>query len=159
MVQETYALAGRVLATDIPSTVNFVRSEVGIQLRQVALDYRVTDPEMLQLLRNLYFGLVDTVIRLYDELLTEGGSVHDAALEAVNLTDSGRRLKVRGFRRALERLFSATPSEHHRWAKNAFEWANIILGSLRGVPIVGRIADPIKELKDSVETQAEDDHS
>jgi hypothetical protein len=44
-----------------------------------------------------------------------------------------------------------------RWVKKAFEWGNIILGSLGAVPVVGLVADPIRELKESIEAQGDDD--
>jgi hypothetical protein len=37
------------------------------------------------------------------------------------------------------------------------KWTNIILGSLSAVPGVGILAEPLQELKDSVETQLDDD--
>jgi hypothetical protein len=43
--------------------------------------------------------------------------------------------------------------------KKTFEWGNIILGSLGGVPGVGVVADPIRELKESIEAQGDDDQA
>lgn len=69
-------------------------------------------------------------------------------------------MKVRGFRRALERIFRGGPAEaKSRWVKKAFEWANIVVGSLGSVPVVGALAEPLQELKGSVEAQVDDDQS
>src|SRR6266540_2557432 len=144
-VEETYALVGRALSTDIPSDLlaTAVRPEVMREIMEARVDPYVTDEEMLQLLRTAYFDLVGTVMRLHEELLGEDSERHDTQLANVALTGSGRAVKVPGF----------------RWMKKAFEWGNIILGSLGGVPVVGALADPIKELKESVEAQGEDDQT
>ncbi|SRR6266496_3929590 len=158
-VEETYALVGRALSTDIPSDLlaTAVRPEVMREIMEARVDPYVTDEEMLQLLRTAYFDLVGTVMRLHEELLGEDSERHDTQLANVALTGSGRAVKVRGFRRSLGEAVSNVPG--FRWMKKAFEWGNIILGSLGGVPVVGALADPIKELKESVEAQGEDDQT
>ena len=37
----------------------------------------------------------------------------------------------------------------------AAKWANIVLGSLASVPIIGSVVEPLREFKESVETQIE----
>jgi hypothetical protein len=157
-VEETYALMGRALRTDIPSDVmsSSVRPDVMQQISTAHVDPYVTDEEMLQLLRTAYFDLVETVIRLHDELLRENGERYDADLANVALTGAGREVKVGGFRRALRRVMNVPGL---RWLKKTFEWGNIILGSLGSVPVVGVFADPIKELKESIEAQGDDDQA
>jgi hypothetical protein len=71
------------------------------------------------------------------------------------LTGSGRAVKIGGFRRALDSVLSGLPG--FRRLKKAFEWGNIVLGSLRMVPGLGILVDPIKELKESIEAQGDDD--
>jgi hypothetical protein len=161
VVEETYALTGRVLSTDIPGDLaSFVRPEILDQLRRAQFDPLVTDQEMLRQLQGAYFDLVQTVIQLRSQLLGATGESHDPALRQVGLTGNGRLVKVNGFRRALGRLLSAaSPAARFRWIRKAFEWGNIILGSLGSVPVVGALADPIQELKDSVEAQADDDQN
>jgi hypothetical protein len=160
VVEETYALTGRVLSTDVPGAIDpGIRPEIMQQIRSAQIDPLVTDAEMLSLLRNAYFDLVETVVRLRDELLGPSGESYDSALEQVHLTGSGRAMKVRGWRRALNFVLGGAPGDRAKWIKKALEWANIILGSLGGVPVVGTIADPIRELKESVEAQADDDQS
>lgn len=117
----------------------------------------MTDKEMLQLLRIAYFDLVSAVLRIHDELLGEDGERYDGDLENVALAGPGRAVKVGGFRRSLGRVLQNVPGL--RWIKKAFEWGNIILGSLGGVPVVGVVADPIRELKESIEAQGDDDQS
>jgi hypothetical protein len=160
VVEETYGLVGRVLSTDIPGALYpGSRPDVMEQLRNAEIDPLVTDAEMLSLLRTAYFDLVQTVIQLRGQLLGPAGGNHDASLQRVQLTGSGRAMKVRGFRRSLGRALDGPPSSRPRWIKKALEWANIILGSLGGVPVIGPLADPIKELKESVEAQADDDQT
>lgn len=156
-VEETYALMGRALSTDVPGRVVevAVRREVIEQLVAAEVDDYVTDEEMRDLLRTAYFDLVENVVRIHDELLGAPGDGYDAALPNVGLTGHGRELKVGGFRRALGRVVGGVPG--FRWLKKSFEWADIILGSLGTVPIVGHLSDPIKELKESVEAQGNDD--
>jgi hypothetical protein len=157
-VEETYALMGRALSTDIPAELRttVVRPEVLEQISQARVDQYVTDREMLRLLRTAYFDLVETVLRFHEELLGERGERYDDDLDEVALTGNGGVVKVSGFRRALGRIVN-TPGL--RWVKKAFEWGNIILGSLGAVPVVGVLADPIKELKESIEAQGQEDQS
>jgi hypothetical protein len=149
-VEETYALMGRAVATDIPSEVieRSVRPEIMEQIRLARVDPYVTDEEMLGLLREAYFGLVENVLRVHEELLSEQGERYDPYLENAGLTGNGRAVKVRGFRRAIEWLRDAPGI---RWVKKAFEWGNIILGSLGGVPVVGVVSDPVRELKEAID--------
>lgn len=88
-------------------------------------------------------------------MLGELGDEFDPAFEAVGLTGSGRNLKVTGFRQSLARVIGGLPG--FRRVKKVFNWGNIILGSLGAVPGVGLVADPIRELKESIEAQGEDD--
>jgi hypothetical protein len=157
-VEETYALMGRALSTDIPGSVveSAVRPEAMQHIREAQLDPYVTDEEMLGLLREAYFDLVENVLRLHEQLLGEAGGEFDPSLERAGLTRSGRAVKVGGFRRALARL-GTVPG--FRWVRKTFQWGNIILGSLGAVPGVGIVTDPIKELKESIEAQGDDDQT
>lgn len=156
-VQETYALTGRALATDVPGTLleRAVRPNIMQQLMAVQIDPLVSDRQMLELLRTAYFDLIDTVIQIQEELLGSSGEAYDGPLSSVHLTGSGGRVKIAGFRGALSRVFGGPLQA----MKKAFEWGNIILGSLGAVPVVGVLADPIRELKESVEAQGDDDQS
>ncbi len=124
VVQETYALTGRVLSTDAVVAGEVVlRPEVIDQLMSAEIGPLVSDAEMLSLLRTAYFDLVETVIRLQEELLGPSGDDHDEGLGGVGLTQAGRRVKVRGFRRALERLFDSRSVDGRRkWVKKAYDW-------------------------------------
>lgn len=160
VIEETYGLMGRLLSTDMPSAIlPGIRPDIMEQIRIAELGPLVTDAEMLSLLRTAYFDLAETVVRLREQLLAPVGESYDAPLQQAQLAGSGRNMKVRGWRRALDRVLGGPPAERPKWVKKALEWANVILGSLRGVPIVGPLADPIKELKESVEAQADDDQS
>src|SRR4051794_32745903 len=103
-VEETYALMGRTLSADIPWAVTdiAVRPDVIERIAQAQLDPYVTDEEMLALLREAYFDLVEAVIRIHEELLGPSGEVYDKGLRQVGLTGSSRTVKVRGFRRGLD---------------------------------------------------------
>jgi hypothetical protein len=97
------------------------------------------------------------VLRVHDELLGPEGDQYDTNLGSVALTGPGRAVKVGGFRRALTRVLQNLRGP--RSVKKAFEWGNIILGSLGSVPVVGIAADPIRELKESMEAQGDDDQT
>jgi hypothetical protein len=158
-VEETYALMGAALATDIPSQVieSAVRPEILQRIAEAGADPYVTDEEMLGLLREAYFELVQNVLRVHDELLGPDGGDYEEYLAQRGLTGSGRTVKVNGFRRALAGWLQRVPGVHR--IKKAFEWGNIILGSLGGVPIVGVVSDPIRELKEAIEAQGDDDNA
>jgi hypothetical protein len=158
-VEETYALMGRALSTEVPSRLmpNAIRPDVMSQIFVASVDPYVTDEEMLPLLRLAYFDLVESVLRIREELVGPNGNSYETKLQDVGLTASGRELKVGGFRRALGRVLQGVPG--FRWVKKAFEWGNIILGSLGNVPVVGTFVDPIRELKESIEAQGEDDQA
>jgi hypothetical protein len=117
-VEETYALMGRALSTDIPGDVmaRSVRPEVMEEIARAAVDPYVTDEEMLGLLRRAYFDLVENVIGIHDELLGVDGERYDGPLQQAGLTGNGRVVKVGGFRRAIARL-SQVPGL--RWLKKA----------------------------------------
>jgi hypothetical protein len=133
-VQETYGLTGRALGTEVPSDVigTAVRPEIMQQLQAASIEPYVTDGEMLDLLREAYFDLVDQVLLIQRQLLGESGESFDGPLAQVHLTGSGQVVKVRGWRRALQRVITGIPG-----VKKALQWGNIILGSLGSVPVVG----------------------
>jgi len=157
-VEETYALMGRALAADVAPEVveRSVRPEIIEEIRAARVDSYVSDEEMLGLLREAYFDLVENILRIHEELLGEQGERYDPDLETAGLTGNGRAVKVRGFRRAIEWLRKAPGV---RWMRKAFEWGNIILGSLGGVPVVGVVSDPVRELKEAIEAQGDDDQT
>ena len=160
VVEEAYGLVGRVLSTDIPGALfPGMRPDIMGRIGSAEIDPLVTDSEMLPLLRVTYSELVQTVLLLRDQFLGATGENYDFSLQQVQLTGNGRSMKVRGWRRALDHVLGGPPGERPRWIKKALEWANIILGSLGSVPGIGLIADPIKELKESVEAQADDDQN
>lgn len=156
-VQETYVLMGRAISANVPAQIveRALRRDVVEQLVEAQLDDYVTDEEMLGYLREVYLELVRAVIEIEDALLGELGEELDPALERAGLTRSGRDLKVNAFRRSVGRLLEHVPGV--RRIKKAFKWGNIILGSLGSVPVVGIAAEPIKELKESIEAQGDED--
>jgi hypothetical protein len=158
-VEETYALMGRALSIDIPYAVveNAVRREVLERLMGAEIDPYVTDSEMLELTRIPYLELVDNVLRVHEQFLSPSGEEYDSELDRRGLTGSGRAPKVRGFRNGPGRVLDHVPGT--RWIKGAFKWGNIILGSLGGVPGVGVVAGPIRELKESIEAQGDEDEA
>jgi len=148
---------GRALNTELPGQIfeKALRPEVIEGIGAADVEPYVSDEEMLGLLREAYFDLVETVLRLQEVLLGELGEELDPIVETVGLSGSGLRVKIVGFRRSVGRVVRGIPGV--RWVKKAFEWGNIILGSLGAVPVVGLIADPIRELKESIEAQGDDD--
>ena len=147
---------GRAIGVDLPfDPARAVRPELMQQIAMARVDPYVTDAEMRELLAAAYFDLVENVLWIHDELLGADGERYDRDLESVALTGNGRAVKVAGFRRSLGGFLEHVPGV--RRIKKAFEWGNIILGSLGGVPVVGLVADPIRELKESIEAQGEDD--
>lgn len=154
-IQETYVLMGRAIQAEIPGEVleRALRQDAVHELLEVPIEY-VTDEELLGLFRETYYELVGNLFVIQDALLDARGEKYDYDLERVGLTGSGRALKVNGFRRAFDR---ARAFAGRRWVKKAFEWGNIILGSLGPVPVVGIAVEPIKELKESIEAQGDED--
>jgi hypothetical protein len=159
-VQETCALMGRALNVAPPDAISepiAVRPDVIGQIRQVYIDSYVTDQQMLLLLQRAYFDLLQNVLQLGSVLLGPNGEGYDTGIASVGLTGSGRAVKIRGFRQSLAEGLSGAPG--FRWVKRAFKWGNIILGSLSAVPGIGIIAEPIQELKESIEAQGDDDQN
>jgi hypothetical protein len=159
-VQEAYALMGLTLNVAPPDAIAgpiVVRPDVIGQIRQVYIDSYVTDQQMLLLLQQAYFDLLQNVLQLSTTLLGPNGQGYDNGIASVGLTGSGRAVKIRGFRQALNEGLSGAPG--FRWIKKTFKWANIILGSLSAVPGIGIIAEPIQELKESIEAQGDDDQN
>ena len=157
VVEETYALLGRALAANLPEDLPGARADVLEELSTTEIDPLVTDVEMIGLIRAAYAELGATVSQLNQQLLGTSGQQYDVPLQQAQLTGRGRRMKVRGFRRALNGVLNAVHADRPKWIRRALKWANIILGSLGAVPGVGALADPIKELKESVEAQADED--
>ena len=157
-VQETYALMGRSLGADIPDALfsNAIRADLLNLLQRARIDPYVTEPEMLPLLLETYYELVESVLRLSQTLLGDSGEGFDAQLAEVGLSGNGLQLKVRGFRRSFVRALSGVPG--FRWIKKTFEWGNIILGSLGAVPGIGLITEPIHELKIAIEAQGDEEN-
>lgn len=156
-VQEIYVLMGRAIQAEIPGEVlkRALRPDVVEGLLEMSVEY-VTDEEFLGLFQETYFGLVENLIVVQEELLGDRGEKFDYELQRVGLTGAGRVLKVNGFRRAIDWVRRHGPG---RWVKKAFDWGNIILGSLGPVPVVGIAVEPIKELKEAIETQGEEDQA
>jgi hypothetical protein len=158
-IQETYVLMGRAIQTRVPEERleefldRAVRRDVVEGLLETPLEY-VTDDEFIEIFQRVYFELVENVFQIQDALLGEVGRELDGDLEQVGLAGSGRELKVGLFRRAIDgvRRFGS-----RRWVKSAFKLGNIVLGSLGPVPVVGIAAEPIKELKESIEARREED--
>lgn len=156
-IQETYALMGRSLGDNspYPFMANAVRPDVLSRIEAAAVDQYVSDPEMLGLLLEAYYDLIESVSLLSQTLLGEEGETYDVPLSRVGLTGSGLRVKVTGFRRGLLGVLNRAPG--FRWINKTFEWGNIILGSLGAVPGVGIITEPIHELKEAIEAQSDDE--
>lgn len=155
-VQETYALMGRSLSTPIPDQIveRAVRPDTLQQLIEAPLEPYVTDTEMLELLRAAYYELLERIFILEAELLGEDGERHERRLLDAGLTDTGAAVKITGFRSALQRVIGAFG---HRAVRKAFQWADVILGSLGSIPAIGLATDAVKEIKESIETQADED--
>lgn len=159
-VQETYALMGRALNVPVdPRLIAIsVRQDVMNEISAAPIfPPYVTDQQMLSLLHAAYSDVVQTVLQISTILRGDNGAVYDTRLADVGLTGSGRAVKVGGFRRALNRVLSGIPGFQRM--KKVFEWGNIILGSLTMVPGLGILVDPIKELKESIEAQGDDDRA
>lgn len=158
-VQETYALMGRALQVLVdPRLIAIsVRQDVMNQIVVAPIFPYVTDEQMLALLRPAYSDVVQNVLQISTTLQGDNGAVYDTRLADVGLTGSGRAVKVGGFRRALNKVLPGILGFQR--LKKAFEWGNIILGSLRMVPGLGILVDPIKELKESIEAQGDDDQA
>lgn len=154
-IQETYVLMGRAIQAEIPEAIveRAVRRDVVLDLLEVQIEY-LTDEEILGMFQEVYFELVENVLEVQRLLLEESGEEFDDSLRRVGLTGAGRTLKVNRFRRAVDGVRNFMSRQ---WVKKAFRWGNIILGSLGPVPVVGIAVEPIKELKESIEAQGEEE--
>lgn len=102
------------------------------------------------------FQLINNVVTTQELLLGPQGETLDAQLAAAGLAGQLLAVKVAGFRRELGAVLEQTERPRRkRWFRRAAKWADIVLGSLSSVPIVGPVVEPLKEFKESVETQAE----
>lgn len=159
-VQAIYALMGRVIGTHVPEAVlqRSVQPDAVQEFVDLEIDWRVTDERMRELLTVAYAELEQNVLQLQDELLQSGevGERYDSELGRVGLTGSGWQAKWYGFSTAVASLLGrrSTPG-----IKKVFRWANVILGSLSGVPGVGVVVEPLRELKEAIEADGEGDES
>ena len=81
-------------------------------------------------------------------------TLSDGELVIRGLTGGQLRLKVTGFRRAVDRFRSAATDRLKKgFFRRGLRWANIILGSLGGVFVA---AELIKEFKESIEASVDD---
>ncbi len=157
VVEEAHALIGNSLATDVPAFI-VVRGEVWQLLQQVIPEPLVEDTEMLARMRQAYFDLIGNVQRLQELLLGAQGESLDAALVRAGLSGQLLAIKVIGFRRELDGVLAqAQRPGRRRWFRRAAKWADIVLGSLSAVPLLGPVVEPLKEFKESVETQVENE--
>lgn len=154
-IQETYVLMGRAIRAEIPGAIveHAIREDVVQDLLEIPIEY-LTDQEMLGMFQEVYFELVENVLEVQRLLLEDSGEEFDDSLQRVGLTGAGRSLKVSRFRRAVDGVRNFMT---RGWVKKAFRCGNIILGSLGPVPVVGIAVEPIKELKESIEAQGEED--
>jgi hypothetical protein len=155
IVEETHGLIGNSLATDVPPFL-VIRTELLDPLQRLPEQPLVDDAAMVAMMRASYFELITNVGATQDLLLGPQGEDLDAQLAAAGLTGQLLALKTAGFRRELAGVLQQTerPSRKRRF-RRAAKWANIVLGSLTSVPVVGTVVEPLKEFKESVETQVE----
>lgn len=155
VVEETHALIGNSLATDVPPFL-VIRRELVEPLQRLLEQPLIDDFEMVALMRASYFQLIDNVSTTQELLLGPQGETLDAQLAAAGLTGQLLAQKITGFRRELVGVLEQTERPRRkRWFRRVAKWADIVLGSLSSVPIVGPVVEPLKEFKESVETQVE----
>jgi hypothetical protein len=100
------------------------------RIRSAEIDPLVTDPEMLSLLQAAYFDLVETVLLLRGQLLEATGENYDFSLQQVQLTGNGLAGKVRGWRRALDRVLVAHPASARDGSKKRWNGRTSFSGAL-----------------------------
>lgn len=155
VVEETHALIGNSLATAVPPFV-VIRRELIDPLQRLLEQPLIDDAEMVALMRGSYFELINNVRAAQRLLLGPQGDTLDAQLAAAGLTGQLLAVKIMGFRRELSGVLEQTERPRRkRWFRRAAKWADIVLGSLSSVPVIGPIVEPLKEFKESVETQIE----
>ena len=155
IVEETHALIGNSLATGVPPFL-VIRLELLDPLQRLLEQPLVDDPTMVAMMRASYFQLINNVGATQELLLGPQGDALDGQLAAAGLTGQLLALKTAGFRRELGGVLEQTERPRRkRWFRRAAKWADIVLGSLSSVPIVGPVVEPLKEFKESVETQVE----
>ena len=124
-------MVGRVLSTGVPDALYpGIRPDVMGRIRSAEIDPLVTDSEMLSLLQAAYFDLVETVLLLPGQLLGATGENYDFSLQQVQLTGNGLAVKVRGWRRALDRVLGGPPGERPRWIKKRWSGRTSFSGAL-----------------------------
>src|SRR6266700_5207258 len=153
IVEERHGLIGNSLATDVPPfLVN--RFELLDPLQRLLEPPLVDDADMLAMMRGSYFALINNVRTTQELLLGPTGEALDEQLAAAGLSRQLLALKTAGFRRELSGVLEQTEHPRRkRWFHRAAKWANIVLGSLASVPIIGPVVEPLREFKESVETQ------
>ncbi len=155
IVEETHGLIGNSLATDVPPFL-VIRFELLDPLQRLLEPPLVDDADMLAMMRGSYFALINNVRTTQELLLGPTGEALDEQLAAAGLSRQLLALKTAGFRRELSGVLEQTERPRRkRWFHRAAKWANIVLGSLASVPIIGPVVEPLREFKESVETQIE----
>src|SRR4051794_15124388 len=101
LAEETYALAGHLLASEIPVALGAVRPEVVDELRDGTGEPFISDAGKLERLRKSYEGSFEHVLQLQEELLSPDGERYDEPLSQVGLTDDELRVDLEEFRREL----------------------------------------------------------
>lgn len=148
---------GRAIGTTVPEEVlrNPVRADIMQQISGLEIDWSIPDERMRELLITAYEDLEQNVLQIQHELLEaeDAGERYETELARVGLTGSGWGVKWHGFRTGIDSLLhrSTRPA-----VKRVFRWANVVLGSLSGVPGAGIVTEPLRELKESIEAAGED---
>ncbi|MGE0818204.1 MAG: hypothetical protein AB7O74_06020 [Candidatus Nanopelagicales bacterium] len=118
------------------------------------------DRDLLPYFQSAWQELRSPHDRLLRLMLTGENLELDQALTDAGLTDASLALKEAGLERALDEYESArTWLSRRRWFRGALRWADVILGSLASIPAIGAVVEPIKEWKESVEVQVDNEAS
>ncbi len=105
VIEEIYALVGRLLATRVPLGVGAVRPEV-VERISALPDFRLpTDPGNLRLLQQRYVDAFDAMLQIQEALLDESADRADADVSDDGTAD--RNEAVAMFRDGLGKLLAA----------------------------------------------------
>jgi hypothetical protein len=114
----------------------------------------IDNSDLLPLFRAAWDPLVLVHARLLYLLLGPESDALDEGLGVRGLSSTGLDLKSAGFNAALDEYLEATTwLQRRKWFRGLLRWADVVIGSLSSIPVVGGVLEPIKEWKESIEAQ------
>lgn len=147
---------GGIADVNWPGSLLFVDEAVPVLSQRRVFTPLIENTELLSYFRAAWEELATPHRLLILRLLGAESESMDLELATRGLTDAGLDLKVAGFLEAEREYLNATRwLQRRKWCRGMLRWANVVLGSLGSVPIIGVAVDPLREWKESIEAQIE----